>query len=335
MNPALETLMLAFSGEGRVAVPERALFLGAEAHPELRLWQDLTGWQPLKPLAITWDKAGFRREHVVPAEKWPVVMVLPGKSRDEILSEFAMGRHHLAPGGTLVAAMPNTTGAGRFEKELSKATGGVTSLQKNKCRAFFAVDDGSWNEALFGQWRLLGEPKKIPGTNYTTRAGIFSSERIDPGSQLLLQHLPADLTGNLADPGSGWGFLSAEALRRSPKIKCIDLFESDARALDCARLNLAGEEVRTGFHWHDVTTGLPGTYDAILMNPPFHEGRNTDVDLGKKFLLSAANALRKGGRLFLVANRQLPYEAVLDTTRLSWNRIAEDKTYKIIFAEKR
>jgi len=335
MNPALETLMLAFTGEGRVAVPGRALFLGAEAHPELHLWPDLTGWQPLKPLAVAWDKAGIRREHIVPAEKWPVVMVLPGKSRDEILSEFALARHHLAPGGTLVAAMPNTTGAGRFEKELSKATGGITSIQKNKCRVFFAVDDGSWNQALFAEWSDLGELKKVPGTDYTTQAGIFSSERIDPGSQLLIEHLPSDLSGNLADPGSGWGFLSSEALQRFPKIKRIDLYDSDARALDCARLNLAGEETRTGFHWHDVTTGLPGTYDSILMNPPFHDGRTTDVDLGKSFLTAASDALRKGGRLFLVANRQLPYEAVLDTTRLSWTRITEDKTYKIIFAQKR
>jgi 16S rRNA (guanine1207-N2)-methyltransferase len=334
MNPALETLMLAFSSEGGIPVPGRCLFLGAEAHPLLKSWRDLTAVQPHKPLADIWRRAGFTAPVETPEGRWPVVLLLPGKSRDEILASFALARDHLEPGGTLVAALPNTTGASRFEKEFARATGSVHSIQKNKSRVFHATDEGTWNEALFEQWRTLGEPRAIPGTSHTTRAGIFSHGEIDAGSQFLVAHLPTDLRGKVADLGAGWGFLSAEALRLAPGIQRIHLFESDGRALACARSNLAEWGDRPVFSWHDVTTGLPGLYDVILTNPPFHSGRDTDVDLGRAFVTSAARALGRTGRLYLVANRHLPYEAVLKAEGLGYERLAEDKTYKVILARK-
>ncbi len=330
VNPALETLMLAFSaGE----IPERILFIGAEPHPDLP--RCVLGWQPLKPKADVWERAGFVRTDDLPEAKWPLVLVLPGKSRDETLAWFAMARDQLEPGGRILAAMPNTAGAGRFEKEFAKATGTVTSIQKHKCRAFHATDGGCWNEELFQEWRELGKLRKIPGTDFITRAGIFSSDHIDPGSQLLADHLPANLHGVVADLGAGWGFLAAAALKRCPRIDRIELFEADSRALDCARRNLAGHDRDTTCHWHDVTTGLPEIYDAIVMNPPFHTGQATDVDLGRTFLTTAIAAIRRGGRLLLVANRQLPYEAVLETSGLAWRKTAENSTYKLLFADKR
>jgi 16S rRNA (guanine1207-N2)-methyltransferase len=335
VNPALETLLLPFSAEEALAIPPKTLFLGAEPHPAFQTWPGLTGWQSLKPKAHAWDTAGFHRSSHLPDGTWSLVLILPGKSRDETLAWFAIARQRLAPGGTILAAMPNTAGAGRFEKELAKATRSVTSLQKHKCRAFRASDDGTWDETLFQHWLTLGNPRQIPGTRFLTQAGIFSADHIDPGSQFLADHLPAHLHGTIADLGAGWGFLSDAALHRCRNIARIDLFEADSRALDCARNNLALHDRELQFHWHDVTTGLPGTYDAILMNPPFHTGQTTDPDLGRAFLTTAASSLKRGGTLLLVANRQLPYEAVLESSGLAWRKSAENACYKLLFAEKR
>lgn len=333
VNPALETLLLAFREEGGLAVPARALFLGAEAHPALAAWPEIVGWQPFKPLAEAWERAGFVRTDV-PAGKFPLVLVLPGKSREETLAWFAVACEHLAPGGRLVAAMPNTAGATRFERELKLACGPVESIQKHKCRAFHAADDGRWNEEVFGAWRLAGLRRKVPGTEYLVEPGLFSSDHIDPGSALLAAHLPAGLRGRVADLGAGWGFLSDMLLRRCAGITGVDLFEADARALDCARANLADHDRGLSFHWHDVCAGVPGTYDAIVMNPPFHCGQDTRVDVGRAFIHAAARALRRGGGLYLVANRQLPYEGVLDSLGFAWRHAGGDPGYKLIFARK-
>ncbi len=346
VDPALETLMLAFSADDGMAMPKRALFIGAQPHPALREVPGVVGWQPLKPLATAWEKAGFARVEDLTAEKFPLVMVLPGKSKDEALAWFALAKGRLEPGGRMLVAMPNTAGAGRFEKELSKAAGNIVSIQKHKCRAFHARLDEA-DEAIFSAWRALGELREISG--FSVQTGIFSSDHIDPGSQLLADHLPAHLHGHVADLGAGWGFLSDALLKRCPNIERLDLFEADARALACARINLAKyrqdrlssppcfaeDEPQIHFHWHDVTTGLPEIYDAIVMNPPFHTGQATDVDLGRAFLKVAAGSLKRGGKLLLVANRQLPYEAALEASGLAWRKITEDKIYKILAAEKR
>jgi len=355
MNPALETLMLAFA-DGGLPVPPRALFLGAEFHPDLKAWPEVTGWQPFKPKADGWDGAGLdRTDH--PQGSWPLVMILPGKSRDEALHWFALGHDLLEDGGTLLVAMPNTAGAGRFEKELAEAAGEVESLQKHKCRAFSAVKSAEWDDEMLAEWRALGGQRKIEGTQFTTEAGIFSADHVDPGSRLLVGHIIASLRGKAADLGAGWGFLTDALLKRCPKISSVDLYEADARALDCARKNLAphlrgisavedplslesapcmaGEERPIGFHWHDVTKGLPEKYDVILMNPPFHTGQATDVDLGRAFLRTAAASLNRGGKLLLVANRQLPYEAELTVLGMPTRKLAEDTVYKILSAERR
>jgi 16S rRNA (guanine1207-N2)-methyltransferase len=70
------------------------------------------------------------------------------------------------------------------------------------------------------------------------------------------------------------------------------------------------------------------------MNPPFHEGRAADPALGQAFIEAAAKALRSGGRLFLVANRGLPYEAVLAGRFPQSGELARDGNYKILWGRR-
>lgn len=322
MNPALETLALA-SREHPPAGP--VLFLGAEPHPDLLR---ATAWQPLKPLADLCTASGMTLTDE-PQGKFPTVLFLPGKTKEETLAGFARAHDFLAPGGMLITALANTAGAARFEKELSKATPLLFSVSKNKCRAFAVGNTEPWDAAALAVWRGLSEPRLIPGTGFTVVPGVFSAGHIDPGSAMLAEKLPPSLYGRVADLGAGWGFLSHAALAKCPRITQIDLFEADARALACARRNVSGP---AAFHWHDVTAGLPEKYDHIIMNPPFHSGQARDVDLGKSFLTVAAASLKRGGTLHLVANRQLPYEAHLASLGLRSRIVAEDHAFKVIFS---
>ena len=325
MNPALETLVLALR-EHR-AVSGNILFLGAEPHPEL---PNLTAWQPLKPLANLCERGGMILTDN-PSGKFATVLFLPGKSKEETLVGFAMAHQCLADDGVFITAIANTAGAARFEKELGKATPLSFSVSKHKCRAFGVSNLEPWDAELLAEWQNLAQPSLIPETSFITQPGVFSAKHIDPGSLLLGEHLPVSLRGNVADIGAGWGFLSAVALEKSPNIARIDLFEADARSLECARKNVFGN---ADFHWHDVTAGLSETYDHIIANPPFHTAQSKDVDLGKAFLSVAAAALKRNGTLHFVANRQLPYEAHLQELGLRSRSIAEDHAYKVIFASK-
>jgi len=145
------------------------------------------------------------------------------------------------------------------------------------------------------------------GRPFRTLPGLFSADGIDPASALLAQMIPAGLKGVVADLGAGWGYLSAQILTRAPGLAELHLVEADARALDCARQNVTDPRAR--FHWADATQPLPGlALDAVIMNPPFHTGREARPQLGAAFIRAAAAMLKPSGQLLLVANRHLPYE---------------------------
>lgn len=323
MNPALETLALAYR-ELRPPSGE-ILFLGSEPHPDL---PRLIAWQPLKPLAVRCEANGMVLTKE-PSGSFATILFLPGKSKDEILAGFARAHDLLAPGGILITALANTAGASRFEKEISRATLLRASVSKNKCRAFAVSKESPWQVELLNEWRALASFHEIPGTGFFTQPGVFSAGRIDPGSELLAAHLPPSLRGHIADLGAGWGYLSKIALEKSSHIERIDLYEADARALACARRNL---HQKAAFYWHDVSEGLPEKYDHIITNPPFHNAQRKDLDLGKAFLTTAAASLKRGGTLYIVANRQLPYEAHLDSLGLRSRTLEENHAYKVIFS---
>lgn len=326
MNPALETLALAFREHSHPS--QEILFLGAQPHPDFSSLEKLTAQQPLKPLATLCEKSGIPITEKITGQ-FPLILFLPGKSKDEILSGFATAHTHLAPGGTLITALPNTAGASRFEKEIARVTPLLFSVSKNKSRAFAVSNTTPWDHETLATWQTLATPQEIPGTSFITCPGVFSAAHIDPGSALLAKHLPHSLHGNVADLGAGWGYLSHIALEKSPKISQIHLFEADSRALACARRNIPEKAI---FHWHDVTTGLPEKYDHIITNPPFHTAQSKDLDLGKAFLTTAASHLKRSGTLHIVANRQLPYEAHLASLGLRSRLLFQDHAYKIIVA---
>jgi 16S rRNA (guanine1207-N2)-methyltransferase len=163
---------------------------------------------------------------------------------------------------------------------------------------------------------------------------MFSFDRIDAGSKLLAANLPDDLKGNVADFCAGWGYLAAEILQRSQGLTALDLYEADFDALEAARLNVHGA-IEPRFFWTDLLTeAVERRYDAIAMNPPFHSGRAAEPGIGAGMIRAASKALKPGGRLFMVANRQLPYEQVLSAAFASHAEIARDGMFKVLSARR-
>jgi len=169
---------------------------------------------------------------------------------------------------------------------------------------------------------------------YLTAPGMFSSDHIDAGSALLAEHFDDRLSGDIADLGAGWGWLALQALEAGKDgITRIDLYEAEARALDAAKANITDE--RAQFFWSDVTRLAPAArYDAIICNPPFHQGRAATPSLGLEFITTARKLLKPGGSLWLVANRQLPYENTLAVSFAHITPLAENTQFKALLASK-
>ena len=74
--------------------------------------------------------------------------------------------------------------------------------------------------------------------------------------------------------------------------------------------------------------------DFGVITPPFHDGGGEDRALGQAFIQRAAATLRKDGVLWLVANRHLPYEAVLKDAFARVTSNAEQGGYKVFEARR-
>lgn len=346
-DAALEVLFLPFA-TGALAWPRAGdvPFLRARDGWPLReaARPGLICEQSFRPEADALARSGWRVRdaETVDAEagddaaSHPLVLLLPPRQRDEARALFARAVASCAPGGVVVACMPNDEGAKSGEADLKALAGLSGSLSKHHCRVFWATVGASTTDAaLLAGWRALDAPRPILDGRFVSRPGVFAWDRIDAASALLAAHLPDDLHGRAADLGCGYGYLSVELLRRCPGIVSLDLYEAEARALALAKRNLDAFAARLplGFHWHDVAAGLPQRYDVIVTNPPFHaQGRVERPDIGRAFIAAAADALHPGGRLWLVANRHLPYEQVLDARFGTVRTVAQADGFKIIEA---
>lgn len=336
-DPALDTLLLPLaSGAVSWPAPGRTLFLRARAGAALEPWrgQDIACEQTFKPWADALAASGQRAVDSQPGH-FERVLVLSPRQRTESRALLARAVSQALPGGVVLACAANNEGARSLRDDLARLAGPVQALSKHHCRVCWTAPLGEGVDLpLLAQWLALDAPRAIADGRFLSRPGLFAWDRIDAASALLASCLPADLAGRCADLGAGFGYLASEVLARCPGVTAIDLYEAEARALALARDNLAGARVPVGLHWHDVTTGLPERYDVVVSNPPFHQGRADEPALGLGFIAAAAAALRPGGRLWLVANRHLPYEAALSSGFAHVRTVREDAGFKVIEAIK-
>jgi 16S rRNA (guanine1207-N2)-methyltransferase len=242
---------------------------------------------------------------------------------------LALALRALQPGAPLTALAPKEKGGSRLRKELEAFGCTVDEVGRQHQRICHVVR----RDAPVGLDAAIaaGGPQQLGGDGLWTQPGVFSWDRDDPGSQLLIAALPA-LSGKGADLGCGIGVL-ARAVLASPKVAVLDLVDLDRRAVEAARRNV--DDARARFHWADARVGpdLAGL-DFVVMNPPFHDTGLEDKALGQAFIRRAHAVLRPGGALWMVANRHLPYEAVLAERFSRVTARGEGKGFKIYEARR-
>jgi 16S rRNA (guanine1207-N2)-methyltransferase len=242
---------------------------------------------------------------------------------------LALGLQALRAGGTLVALAPKDKGGSRIAKELR----GFGCEVEEDSKSHHRICRTARPPILAGVEAAIraGAPRMLPELGLWTQPGVFSWNRLDEGSALLLEHLPA-FSGAGADLGCGLGVL-ARAVLKSALVTELSLYDIDRRAVACARKNVSDSRAR--FHWEDVRAlQAAAPLDFVVANPPFHDTGIEDRELGRAFVLKAAEILKPGGRAWFVANRHLPYEDTLRESFAQMRIVAENKAFKIIEAVK-
>jgi 16S rRNA (guanine1207-N2)-methyltransferase len=316
LSMALESGLFVVPSEGRVAVIRPRIGDELGDLPKDRV-QVVTGFRP----DHDWFAArGYAVAAQADGPYAAAVVCLPrAKAQAKALIAAAAGL--VVPGGPVVIDGQKTDGVDALLKDLrgrvdlsevlSKAHGKLAV-----CPAMSGLDD----------WADRGAD--VDG--FRTVAGVFSADGVDRGSALLVAHLPTEMKGRVADLGAGWGYL-AQAVLALKGVKEVHLVEAEVDALDCARANVT--DPRAAFYWADATTvKLPKVMEHVVMNPPFHTGRDADPALGVGFIGAAARMLSPAGVLWLVANRHLPYDRSLTTLFREVQEIGGDAAFRVMRA---
>jgi 16S rRNA (guanine1207-N2)-methyltransferase len=325
LNVALQTGGLPLPETGDVLVMRASTPALAQAVNPVRLVFE----QSFRPLHDMIAAAGLR---VTPYANAPAAMAIVTltRNRTENLGAIARALALLPPGGIFAMDGAKTDGVDSLARQVAAALPLAGQFAKAHGRVVWLVRPS----VLPGEvevWAEAAAPSRT-ADGFVTAPGLFSPEGPDPGSLRLAAHLAGRIKGRVADLGAGWGWLALQALARCPGITAIDLVEAEARALDAARRNVL--DPRATFHWADarVLDRADPAHDAVITNPPFHQGRAAAPEIGAAFIAAAARLLKPSGVFLMVANRQLPYEAALETAFAQWEKLSEDGIYKVIAA---
>lgn len=153
------------------------------------------------------------------------------------------------------------------------------------------------------------------GLTLRNRANVFSRDKLDRGSRLMLQAIkqlpPSEC---VADLGCGNGLLGIMAAKHWPDAE-LHFFDESFLAIDSARDNATrnlSASANCHFHSDDCMSHYDGpSFDLVLCNPPFHQGQQIGDHIARQMFKDAKRHLRPGGKLCVVGNRHLGYHITL------------------------
>jgi 16S rRNA (guanine1207-N2)-methyltransferase len=129
--------------------------------------------------------------------------------------------------------------------------------------------------------------------------GVFSKEKLDFGTRLLLENLPMkDMKGDILDLGCGYGVVS---IILSKFIDAnFDGVDVNKRALHLAEMNIKLNKVSNiNFFESYCYDNVDKKYDYIITNPPIRAGK----EVVYKMLREAKDHLKPNGFLYFVMRK--------------------------------
>ncbi|HYG58898.1 MAG TPA: class I SAM-dependent methyltransferase [Symbiobacteriaceae bacterium] len=132
---------------------------------------------------------------------------------------------------------------------------------------------------------------------FMTDSAVFSRDRVDFGSALLIETVDVAPTDTVLDLGCGYGpiGMAAARLAHQGRVYMVDVNERAAglAARNLQENHIANAEVRVG----DGLKAVPGiTFDKVLTNPPIRAGKAVIYSM----IDDAWAALKQGGSIWVV-----------------------------------
>ena len=163
-------------------------------------------------------------------------------------------------------------------------------------------------------------------------AGVFSSSKVDPATQLLLDQLPQIKdTETVLDLACGNGVIAAFVRKNTPNCP-IYVVDDSFLAISSAKLNLSKDNI--SYHWSDNVKAVKDQkFDFILCNPPFHFEYENTIDIALNLFKEAKVAMQQNGQFYIVANTHLNYRSHLIKMFRHVSQVTLSGKYEVIKCE--
>lgn len=135
---------------------------------------------------------------------------------------------------------------------------------------------------------------------YTTDHGVFSRQRLDYGSRVLMDAIDIGNAKSMLDVGCGYGTMGI-ALKSVHEDLQVLMTDVNKRAISLAKENikcnnLEGIDVIES----DVYENVHDRYDLVISNPPIRAGKK----VVSAIISGSYDHLNKGGRLVIVIQKK-------------------------------
>jgi 16S rRNA (guanine1207-N2)-methyltransferase len=231
-----------------------------------------------------------------------------------------------------------------------KGEGTKTYIEKAAARAQGELRIGRDGGALLGEI-ARGEmlAAALDDQNYTqprqitladdltvwSKPGIFGWKKIDEGSAFLGDHLTKiwpTAPRHVLDLGCGYGYLTLRAAQQWPAARFIAADNNIAAAQICMR-NMHERKITGRAECCDCGDTLKENFDAIICNPPFHQGFAHESALTEKFLQQTRRLLAQGGRALFVVNQFIALDSIAGSMFKKVEVVARNKSFKLVVLE--
>lgn len=165
----------------------------------------------------------------------------------------------------------------------------------------------------FDEDKNLKQQKKLIKINYEnkqydlfTTNGVFSKEKFDYGTRLLLEEITKnELEGRALDLGCGYGIVGVILANIYPNLT-IDMIDITDRAIELSKENTKNL-VNVNVFKSNIYEKITEKYNYIITNPPIRAGK----EIVRKFLKEACYHLNSSGELWFVMRKDHGVKSII------------------------
>lgn len=164
------------------------------------------------------------------------------------------------------------------------------------------------NEDLKSAIRYLNYTYGDIKINLASDNGVFSKDRVDYGSRLLVETFLKNSnlkSGDFLDLGCGYGYIGITL----SKLLNINMTMSDVnkRAIHLTKMNVKSNNVKTDIILSNGFENIAKTFDVIITNPPIRVGK----EILNRLLTDSINHLKKNGELWFVMRKDQGAKSII------------------------